>query len=99
MQDDVTDGARRLIADGIADPKRICIVGASYGGYAALAGAAFTPDYTVRIDQGEAMNRALERAGKKVTFITIKGETHHMQMTATRVLSELEKFLKENIGD
>ncbi len=44
MQDDVTDGVKKLIADGIADPKRICIVGASYGGYAALAGAAFTPD-------------------------------------------------------
>jgi dipeptidyl aminopeptidase/acylaminoacyl peptidase len=44
MQDDITDGVRKLIADGIADPKRICIVGGSYGGYAALAGAAFTPD-------------------------------------------------------
>jgi dipeptidyl aminopeptidase/acylaminoacyl peptidase len=44
MQDDVTDGVKQLIADGTVDPKRICIVGASYGGYAALAGAAFTPD-------------------------------------------------------
>ena len=44
MQDDVTDGVKALIAQGIADPKRVCIVGASYGGYAALAGAAFTPD-------------------------------------------------------
>jgi dipeptidyl aminopeptidase/acylaminoacyl peptidase len=44
MQDDITDGVRKLVADGIADPKRICIVGGSYGGYAALAGAAFTPD-------------------------------------------------------
>jgi dipeptidyl aminopeptidase/acylaminoacyl peptidase len=44
MQDDVTDGVKAMIADGTADPKRICIVGASYGGYAALAGAAFTPD-------------------------------------------------------
>jgi dipeptidyl aminopeptidase/acylaminoacyl peptidase len=44
MQDDITDGAKKMIADGIADPKRICIVGASYGGYAALAGAALTPD-------------------------------------------------------
>ena len=44
MQDDITDGVRKLIADGTADPKRICIVGASYGGYAALAGAGFTPD-------------------------------------------------------
>ena len=44
MQDDITDGVRKLIADGVADPNRICIVGASYGGYAALAGATFTPD-------------------------------------------------------
>ena len=44
MQDDITDGVRHLVDQGIADPKRVCIVGASYGGYAALAGAAFTPD-------------------------------------------------------
>jgi dipeptidyl aminopeptidase/acylaminoacyl peptidase len=44
MQDDVTDGVRFLVARQTADPRRICIVGASYGGYAALAGAAFTPD-------------------------------------------------------
>jgi dipeptidyl aminopeptidase/acylaminoacyl peptidase len=44
MQDDITDGVHRAIADGIADPKRICIFGAGYGGYAALAGAARTPD-------------------------------------------------------
>lgn len=43
MQDDVTDGVRALIDQGIADPRRVCIVGFSYGGYAALAGAAFTP--------------------------------------------------------
>jgi dipeptidyl aminopeptidase/acylaminoacyl peptidase len=44
MQDDLTDGVRHLIDRGIADPRRVCIVGASYGGYAALAGAALTPD-------------------------------------------------------
>jgi dipeptidyl aminopeptidase/acylaminoacyl peptidase len=44
MQDDVTDGVRALIEQGIADPKRVCIVGWSYGGYSALAGAAFTPE-------------------------------------------------------
>jgi dipeptidyl aminopeptidase/acylaminoacyl peptidase len=44
MQDDITEGVRKLIADGVVDPKRICIVGASYGGYAALAGATLTPD-------------------------------------------------------
>jgi dipeptidyl aminopeptidase/acylaminoacyl peptidase len=44
MQDDITDGVKALLDRGVADPRRICIVGASYGGYAALAGAAFTPD-------------------------------------------------------
>jgi len=44
MQDDLTDGVRALVDQGVADPARVCIVGASYGGYAALAGAALTPD-------------------------------------------------------
>jgi dipeptidyl aminopeptidase/acylaminoacyl peptidase len=44
MQSDITDGVKKLIADGVADPDRICIVGGSYGGYAALAGATLTPD-------------------------------------------------------
>ena len=44
MQDDVTDGVQSLIRAGYADPKRVCIMGASYGGYAALAGGAFTPE-------------------------------------------------------
>ena len=44
MQDDVSDSVKHMISTGVADPARICIAGASYGGYAALAGAAFTPD-------------------------------------------------------
>lgn len=44
MQHDVTDGVQALIRNGVADASRVCIVGASYGGYAALAGVAFTPD-------------------------------------------------------
>lgn len=44
MQDDVTDGVKALVAQGVADPKRVCIVGMSYGGYAALAGATLTPE-------------------------------------------------------
>ncbi|WP_454760991.1 alpha/beta hydrolase family protein [Caulobacter segnis] len=39
MQTDLSDGVRDLAKQGIVDPKRVCIVGASYGGYAALAGA------------------------------------------------------------
>ncbi|GAB4116404.1 MAG: S9 family peptidase [Rubrivivax sp.] len=44
MQDDVTDGVQWLIRQGIADPKRIAIYGASYGGYATLSGVTQTPD-------------------------------------------------------
>jgi dienelactone hydrolase len=44
MQHDVTDGVKYLIDKGIVDADRVCIVGASYGGYSALAGATFTPD-------------------------------------------------------
>jgi len=45
MQDDIEDGAKQLIADGITDKNKICIVGASYGGYAALMGVVKTPDF------------------------------------------------------
>ncbi len=44
MQDDLTDAVNWAIDQGIADPERVAIYGASYGGYAALAGATFTPD-------------------------------------------------------
>ncbi len=173
MQDDITDGVQKLIADGVADPKRICIVGASYGGYAALAGAALTPDLyacaavwapvtdlreflstrkedyganswmisswtrfigdryhdsskldaaspaenaarikcpvllmhgvadtTVRIDQSEMMQSALEKAGKHVEFIKIDNETHYMNAADTRVrlLKALEAFLAAHLG-
>ena len=51
MQDDITDGVRWLVAEGIADPARIAIYGASYGGYATLAGITFTPElYACAID-------------------------------------------------
>ena len=43
MQTDLSDGVRALAAKGLIDPKRVCIVGASYGGYAALAGATLDP--------------------------------------------------------
>lgn len=51
MQDDITDGVQWLIKEGIADPKRVAIYGASYGGYATLAGVTFTPElYACAID-------------------------------------------------
>jgi len=51
MQDDITDGVNWLIKEGIADPKRIAIYGASYGGYATLMGVTKTPDlYAAAVD-------------------------------------------------
>ncbi|WP_080507468.1 alpha/beta fold hydrolase [Bryobacter aggregatus] len=51
MQDDITWGVKHLIAQGTADPKRVGILGGSYGGYAVLAGVAFTPDlYRAGVD-------------------------------------------------
>ena len=44
MHDDLIDGVRWAIAEGVADPARVGIYGGSYGGYAALVGATFTPD-------------------------------------------------------
>jgi dipeptidyl aminopeptidase/acylaminoacyl peptidase len=44
MQDDITWGSKYLIDQGIVDAKRVGIMGVSYGGYATLAGVAFTPD-------------------------------------------------------
>ncbi|MDX6646616.1 MAG: hypothetical protein QOK40_2343, partial [Miltoncostaeaceae bacterium] len=44
MHDDLIDGVRWAIDQGIADPSRVAIYGASYGGYAALVGATFTPE-------------------------------------------------------
>jgi len=51
MQDDLTDAVKWAIAKGYADPKKVAIYGGSYGGYATLAGAAFTPDlYACGVD-------------------------------------------------
>lgn len=44
MQNDLTDGVQWLIAQGVADPKRVVIAGASYGGYATMAGLVYTPE-------------------------------------------------------
>ncbi|RKR00096.1 alpha/beta hydrolase family protein [Maricaulis maris] len=76
MQHDLTDTVERLVTAGIADPDRVCIVGASYGGYAALAGAAFTPDtYRCAVaiagvsDTQEMLNYTRQRYGRSHWFI------------------------------
>lgn len=165
MQDDVTDGTRWLIDQKLADPARICIVGGSYGGYAALMGvvkepglyacaAAFAPvadidmfvhrlqkfafkdinlpritsakqdtdtispsenadkirvpvllmhgkkDFTVPVEQSEAMERALKRAGKPVEAVYLDGADHFFSQGSDRVawLTELDKLLAKAFG-
>ena len=173
MQDDVTDGVKRMIEDRFADPERVCIIGASYGGYAALAGGAFTPelykcvvaiapvvdlplmladerrdmgrnhwvidywsefigdpksekellkdispvnhaeafqapvllihgddDTVVPIKQSRAMEKALKRAGKDVSFVRLNGEDHWMSegKTRTDALRATAEFVDQHIG-
>ncbi|WP_417484205.1 alpha/beta hydrolase family protein [Maricaulis salignorans] len=176
MQSDLSDGLNAMVQAGYAIPGRACIVGASYGGYAALAGATFTPDtyqcaaaiapvtdlwlivryadgwgdvetpYSRRLAQrltgdtqlpdratvrglspinhvenvqipillihgredsvvddehSTAMNRALERADKDVSYVHISELDHWLtsEEMRTRVLTELENFVDEHIGD
>jgi dipeptidyl aminopeptidase/acylaminoacyl peptidase len=169
-QNDITDGVRHLVADGTADPRRICIVGLGFGGYSALWGATFaadtyacaasiggysdlpvfvsgirrssgteskyaeywtdqigrpeapelaawsparhaasvkvpvllmhgTNDLDVPINQSEMMERALESAGKVVTFVKLPAGDHQLSLATTRtqVLTEVEKFLADHL--
>jgi dipeptidyl aminopeptidase/acylaminoacyl peptidase len=51
MQHDISDGVQWLVDQGIADPEKVAIMGGSYGGYATLAGLAFTPElYAAGVD-------------------------------------------------
>ncbi len=173
MQDDVTDGINALITGGYTDPERVCIMGASYGGYAALMGAAKTPDLykcavsiagvsdleefikdnirrggddsysvaywtrnigdvkddkeklrntsparladqikipvlllhgkddsVVDYNQSRTMERALKKADKPVTLITLRNEDHYLSFADTRIqtLEETSKFIDAHIG-
>jgi len=174
MQDDLSDTVAFLVRKGISNPDKVCIAGASYGGYAALAGATFTPDLyqcafslagvshlhkmlaedksrygkdsevvpyftrsildgaydkkalhkvspyfyaenvtipvmlvhgqddtIVDFNQSKLMHKALKKAGKDVTLITLKDEDHHLQKGSTRIqaLEALVNFVDQYIGE
>jgi dipeptidyl aminopeptidase/acylaminoacyl peptidase len=70
MQTDLSDGVRYLAKEGIVDPARVCIVGGSYGGYAALAGVTLDPGVyrcAVSIAGPSDLRRMLHRAGMGMT--------------------------------
>lgn len=87
MQDDVTDGTKWLIDQGIADPKRICIVGGSYGGYAALMGVVKEPDlYACAISLNGVMNIPRHMASAN-NFIGGALGTSHINQEGRREVS------------
>lgn len=85
MQTDITDGLAELVKRGIVDPKRACIVGASYGGYAALAG--------VTLQQGY-YRCAVSVAG--VSDVKLMYETEMTESGRSRMTG---RSLREELGD
>lgn len=85
MQNDITDGVQHLIATGVANSERICIAGISYGGYAALAGAALTPD--------------LYRCAISIAGLSDLPELIDTERSDAGRRSALYAFVQETIGD
>lgn len=85
MQNDVTDTVMRLIESGVADPDRVVIFGASYGGYSALAGAVTTP--------------TLYRAAVSLAGVTDLPELMDWHAKEDGRNSEVYKELVKRIGD
>ena len=69
MQDDLTDAVRWAVQRGTADPARVCIVGGSYGGYAALMGGAKTPELYRCVVSLAGVSDLLELARFKAHYV------------------------------
>ena len=85
MQSDISDGLAELVRQGIVDPKRVCIVGASYGGYAALAG--------VTLQQG------LYRCAVSYAGMSDLGKMIGTEMAASDNDQMLYQNYKEEVGE
>lgn len=85
MQNDIVDGTNWLIDNGVSDPDKICIVGASYGGYAALLGAAKSPDL---------FKCAISYAGV-TDLLDIYNSSYNRKLTK-RVIGSTRSQMKEN---
>jgi len=102
MQTDVEDGMDALVRNGTADGARVCIVGASYGGYAALAGAVLTPErYTCAVSVNgvtdlERMRNAVERGeqGKRSMAAEWWRKSMGEDVTHLRKISPIENVVK-----
>lgn len=97
MQHDITDGVRWLIQQGIADPRRVAIMGGSYGGFATLAGVTFTPElYAAGVD----IVVALREKGQPVEYLVAPDEGHGFQGRENRIamFAAIERFLAKHLG-
>ena len=91
MQDDVTDGVQFLITQGRVDPGRICIGGASYGGYAALMGL---------IREPQLFRCAIDEAGPTDLIALVESpQAIYNRRTFTYLDQEVEASLKQRVGD
>ena len=95
MQDDLTDAISALVKDGKVDKNKVCIVGASYGGYAALAGAVFTPELykcVVSINGVSDVERMMEQEERE------HGEDHWV-VSYWKDLLEKGQISKNHLAD
>ena len=84
MQTDISDGLAQLVKDGVVDPRRACIMGASYGGYAALAG--------VTLQQG------LYRCAIAVAGVSDVAKMVQTDLTASNDNAMMRRGLKDEVG-
>jgi dipeptidyl aminopeptidase/acylaminoacyl peptidase len=97
MQDDVTDGTRWLVTENIADPLRICIVGWSYGGYAAAMGAVQAPDlYRCAASINGVLNLPLQIVEDK-RYVGGSEWTRHMGLADEKAIAVSPYHLAERI--
>ncbi len=97
MQDDITDGVKWAVDQGIADPKRVCIVGASYGGYAAMWGIAKDPDLyrcAISISGVAALRREVNDFGDSLRGNLYKRQWQEMtpDFTAVSPINAIDKI-------
>jgi dipeptidyl aminopeptidase/acylaminoacyl peptidase len=103
MQTDVEDGVDALVKSGYVDKSRVCIVGGSYGGYAALAGATVTPErYACAasingVSDPEDMLKDAQRGGKSTMIAEWWGKSMGSDMEQLRRVSPLRHADKVRI--
>jgi len=100
MHNDLIDTVNWAVSQGIADPKRVAIMGASYGGYASLCGAAFTPDvFCCAIDLfgiSNLLTRISEAAAYLKTILPILYKRMGNPITERKMLIERSPLFSAN---